>query len=565
MATKYKRAGSGNYSADASWSTTSGGSADTVKPTAADDVIFDSNSGDCTLDAASLAKTVVTTGYIGTFTWNAFSWTVSGSVLFVAGMTLNALATSTLIINATATLTTGGKLLPLVSHTSGTLTLGDDLNTLASKSITVTLSGTAVDLNGHKILGNSITNRVFINSSVIGTAKTLLNCLSTSFANADFRDITFTSASDLNLSAITGGSGNCLGNTLTGGGSVLTFTPSVDQHWNGTSGGNTSTNAWTTRVPLPQDKVYFDAAFTTSQTVTNDMPRFGKDIDFTGATNNPAFASSINFLTFGSYTLLPGMASSSAVTLGLCGRGSHTVSLPTASVGQTIQILTFGGTYQLLTNVVTGGSFSHLNGTLDWNGKNITCATFVTNVTTTRVITNATGTLTVSSSPTIWALTTTNLTFDPSNLTIVISGAGAAKTFALGGLTYKKIQYNAAGGALTLSGGGTITTLEVQPGVAQTINITSSTTITVGTFRISGSSGKLMTLQAVTGGTFASISKAAGVVSLDYMSIKDIHFVGGATFYAGSHSTDVSGNSGITFTDPPSTGTHIYGDEGLIS
>ena len=55
-ATKFARTAGGNWSADATWSTSSGGAADTVAPTAADDVVLDANSGNVTIDAAAVCR-----------------------------------------------------------------------------------------------------------------------------------------------------------------------------------------------------------------------------------------------------------------------------------------------------------------------------------------------------------------------------------------------------------------------------------------------------------------------------------------------------------------------------
>jgi hypothetical protein len=38
---------------------------------------------------------------------------------------------------------------------------------------------------------------------------------------------------------------------------------------------------------------------------------------------------------------------------------------------------------------------------------------------------------------------------------------------------------------------------------------------------------------------------------VDYLSIKDSNATGGAAWYAGTHSTNVSNNLGWTFTAPP--------------
>jgi hypothetical protein len=69
--TKYARAGGGNWNADATWSTTSGGGADTTVPTAGDDVVLDASSGNVTINVASVCRSLDCTGYTGTLTHNA--------------------------------------------------------------------------------------------------------------------------------------------------------------------------------------------------------------------------------------------------------------------------------------------------------------------------------------------------------------------------------------------------------------------------------------------------------------------------------------------------------------
>lgn len=564
MAVKYFRNVTGNYTDDTSWSTTSGGANDTTKPTASDDVKLDGNSGACTISAASVAKTVDCTGYTNTLTHNAFTWTISGSLTLVSGMTYTPLATSTISFNATATLTTGGKLIPLLTTTSGTLTLGDNLNFMASKVLTFTLSGTNVDMNGKSINGNSAINRILIASGTIGTGKTLTVNGGT-FSNANFRDITFSNATDLDLSAITGLSGDSGGNTITGGGTVLTFTTPATQTWSGSSGGNWSANAWSGRVPLPQDNASLGVAFSASQTVTADMPSLGKSIDWTGATGNPTFTLSVDPMSiYGSLTLISGMSIGGVGNLHMRGRSSYTITSAGLTIGYGVNITAPGGTYTLQDNLRTNTSCAHNNGTWDWNGKDLNVPAMLTSNTNTRSILNATGTLELRTAPTAWAINTSGLTFDPSNLTVLVDGANV--TFNLAGLHFKKLTSSASGATFTLSGGGTIDTLIIRPTGAKTFKITSSTTVTIGSvLNMTGSSGNVITFAAVTGGTFATLAMPATMFSGDYFSIQDIHVTGGGTFYAGAHSTDVSGNSGITFTAPPDTGTHMYGDEGLIS
>lgn len=74
---KYLRSVGGNWSANASWSTTSNGSADTVKPTASDDVILDSFSGQLTIDENGFCRSLDCNGYTNTLTRPASAFKVS--------------------------------------------------------------------------------------------------------------------------------------------------------------------------------------------------------------------------------------------------------------------------------------------------------------------------------------------------------------------------------------------------------------------------------------------------------------------------------------------------------
>src|SRR5205814_622592 len=79
-------------------------------------------------------------------------------------------------------------------------------------------------------------------------------------------------------------------------------------------------------------------------------------------------------------------------------------------------------------------------------------------------------------------------------------------------------------------------------------------TVTIaGTITMVGSSGNLSTIISSAAGTAATISKASGTVSCDYLSLKDSTATGGASFFAGDHSTNVSGNTGWIFTHPTFT------------
>jgi len=133
--------GTWNATATGKWSTTSGGGAGSAVPTASDDVFFDGNSGTntITLSGSRSAKTLTCTSFAGTFDMgnNANTLNMSGSVVFVSGMTLSH-TDSQLNFIATASLTSGGKTLPIVTCAGSGITLTIQSTFVSDQGITVT-------------------------------------------------------------------------------------------------------------------------------------------------------------------------------------------------------------------------------------------------------------------------------------------------------------------------------------------------------------------------------------------------------------------------------------------
>jgi len=75
-------------------------------------------------------------------------------------------------------------------------------------------------------------------------------------------------------------------------------------------------------------------------------------------------------------------------------------------------------------------------------------------------------------------------------------------------------------------------------------------TTTVTNFTVSGTEDNLVTLAPWLSNSF-TLSKASGTVSVDYLSINGSNATGGAAWYAGVNSVDVSNNTGWIFTTPP--------------
>jgi hypothetical protein len=492
--TKYARTAGGNWSADATWSTTSGGGADTVAPTSNDDVVFDANSGNVTIDATATAKTLIQTGYTNVLTQSAFFTLTGGTMTLLSGKYNWTL--QTIQFNAAVTLTSGGNVLPPLYQSSGTLTLGDNLTIYGGSPAAYLLLGStgSANLAGHTISGTSITNRVLIYSGVVGSPRTITTSVAGSaFANADFQDIAFANGgANLDLSAIPGLSGDCGGNSMSGGG-TLTFTPATPQTWKVTTGGNWSdVNNWTSRVPLAQDNVSF-GNMSANQTITVDMPRIGKDVSFASATNTPT----VNFTTTGLTYTVYGSLNLTGIGTFSCTKGfsvgGRTAGLTITSAGKafTSSFLVYAanGTYTLADALNIGSyNLQVLNGMFVTAGYSVTCGGFYSNSSNTRSVDISNSTITMSGQTV--AITSAGLTaFTTTGSTIALTYTGAtASTFSVAsGLVVNNITIAPGSGVLTFSGAFTFANMSMSSAGARTVKFTKSTTYTMtGTSFLTG-------------------------------------------------------------------------------
>ena len=694
MATKYARAAGGNWSADATWSLSSGGAADTVAPNSADDCILDAASGNVTIDAGGTrnCKSLDCNGYTGTLT-HAASTTLgignSGSagagnrmLRLSAGMTYTINSGSAFAISGVSgtvqTITTAGKTMPYTQpsgvgsyqltdsfstastfdHVGGTfdtnnqtvscgifqstgsttrtLTLGSSAITCTStgtawsaatvtnltvtaNTATVTLTGSAATFasgnqnwNGMSVVmsgsgtqvwncssgctvqnltrigtasktdafqinvavsgcvangtltitGNSLTNRILVFCSGLGTAKTI-TAGAVSLTNVDFRDITAAGA------AIpwTGTSmGNALGNTN------ITFDTPTTRY--GVAAGNwSSTSMWSTSsggapgasVPLPQDNVVLDAN-SAAGTYTIDMPRVGADLTCTGFTRTLDFSSTNDI--YGSVTLASGMTCTGIGTTSLLGRSSYLIT--SAGKTWTQRFNFYAGTYTLadaFTNSRSATSITvDLIGALNDGGFAISltgaAGGLAGSAVTSTITLSGTTTITSTTNAAPWVVTFAILNHTG---TIILSGANAIdRTFTGGSLpkTYGTLtDQNTLGGKLTITGANTFTTINKTATVACTLTLPSAATTTVTNFNVNGIAGNLLTLNSSTPTSAAILSKPTGLVSCDYLSIQDSTATGGARYFAGTHSTNVSGNTGWNFIAP----TYNTSSTGIIA
>jgi hypothetical protein len=139
--------------------------------------------------------------------------------------------------------------------------------------------------------------------------------------------------------------------------------------------------------------------------------------------------------------------------------------------------------------------------------------------------------------------------------------AATAKTFiggATGSTVYNCTLVQAGAGVLTITGntspGNTFNDITSTQRPA-TITFTSGTTNTFNNFSVNGTAGNLVTINSTVAGTQHTLIKVGGIVSGNYLSIRDSNATPATTWYAGTTSTNVSNNTGWIFTAPP---TGVY-------
>lgn len=366
------------------------------------------------------------------------TWTLSGS-----GLTFNE-NTSSIRVTSATTFTGGGETYYEVqlNSTANTIAGSNSYTTLtrtgtATRTDTLTLTaGTTQTVTGtFTCAGNSVTNRVLIETTAHGTQATI-SAATVTVSNTDFKDTIGTGAGSWNFAA-SAAVGNCGNNTGITATTAVTQYLQIGASANWSTAGNwflaTNGGGGAGRVPLPQDTAILDAnSFTAGSIVlTQDMPRIGP-VDFTGTTNTPTWTLSTAFSTFGSLTLVSGMTLSGTATITWEARSTTTLTSAGKSFSNSLIVdapantLTIQDAFTIgaaNTLEVRRGSFSH-------NNFAVSCGIYQTDSGFTRTVTWGTADLTLTgSSATILAFSpSTGLTFTVGTGVIKCTYSGATGT-----------------------------------------------------------------------------------------------------------------------------------------
>lgn len=407
-ATRYAvSGGTGNWNSTTNWSTTSGGASGASFPTSSDDVIFDANSGNLTVNVASACLSFTGTGYTGILTINtAILLTINGNITLGSGMSFSGSGFFT--VNAISTIISNGVVIPNFTFgatASYTVTLNDDLNCtnnnfLGSPTInghtiyisgnlsgatalpvgttTFTMNGTGavsglrmanaftintsgtITLSGSNQWNNNGSSFTYVAGTVVSTGSTCIfvNTTVTAGSSCKFQDVAFNSTSNVINSDI-----YCNGN-LTDGTSGWTingaFNIYVAGNLNSPHGGVGTATFIMTGTGTLSGRIDNNITLNTSGTITfgSSLSRNGGSFIYTAGT---VVTSGNTFTIVGSSTTidLPGITLNNIATTNnaTVTLNSNLVATGTLTASQSI---TFAG----IGNLTLGGFIATTTGRL---------------------------------------------------------------------------------------------------------------------------------------------------------------------------------------------------------
>jgi len=510
-----------NWNATA-WATTSGGTpAVNNFPLAQDTVIID--------DTSPNASTTIT---------------IPNTIYNIGTLNLSGRTAALTFANGTNTFTVYGD----ITLTSAVTTTGTGTITLAGQKSTQNITSAGRTWTQPITVNtNTATGLTLVDSFTMGS--TLTFTLTQGILNLNNNVLTtgLFSSNNSNTRTIAFGTGNI---TATGTGTVWATATALNLTVTGTPVVNvTSSGAVAITVssgsPTETNAISFNfTGGTYALSFLGVGAPAAKNVNFTGF-GGTLGAINASFI-YGNLILSPTMtltASTSAMTFASTASGKTITS-----AGKTLDFpVTFNGVggAWTLQDAMTAGSTRAVtltNGTLDLNGQTLTVGTAFTTAAGTKNITFNGGTIVCPG-----VTTTAFNNAQPTNFTSTagvapgyISMTGAtAKTFVGGGSNFAATLVQAGAGALTVTGSNTFNDIAATA-YPSTISLTSGTTQTVSNFTLAGTAGSLVTLNAVTSGSAATISKSGSSVAANYLSIKDNTPKGGANWFAAPTTTLVS-------------------------
>lgn len=488
-----------------------------------------------------------------------------------------------------------------IPASGGTYTAGTQTTTFAATTTqTITSNGRTLDFS---ITQSGVGGTVQLSGPLtLGTTRTFTLTAGTLNVSSGSLFTGIFNSNNSNTRAIAFGTNSL---NVIGSGTVMTFTAGTGVFtYTGTPTVNISNNSATATTVTFTGATVTNALnfnFTTGTYALSVLQNaaYG-DLNFTGFSGSWS-PSIYQHTIYGSLTMSSGMTFTAGT--GIWTFGATSTGKTITSAGKTLGPLTFSGSggYWTLQDNLTMAALVQSNGTIDFNGKALSCAAaavsggtlginagsltcssslsqtggtitatsgnvqttaFVSTTGTSKVVNMGSGIWTITS--TAWSVVATGLTLNAGTSTIIFSDdTTGAKTFAGGGLTYYNLQIGKTGGSAAIAtysftGANTFNTITSTKTVASTLTFPTSALTRFNTWSVAGSSGNLITVNSSVGATQAVIQvNQLNSTSIDYLSIRDIK-INGLLFYAGANSTNTSNNTYVVFANS-STAAAFYG------
>lgn len=338
------------------------------------------------------------------------------------------------------------------------------------------------------------------------------------------------------------------------------------QNWFGTSADATKDTCFylytSTPVPTSTDDVFIDSSsgFGSGGTITLTESSYCKD--FVSNSGHTYTLGGNNFIISGSIILESGMTIDSSEVI-LTSFADELITSGGYTMNSNSSLSIIGTGSWTMQDDLSVTSFYQESGTFDASGFNITADSFYFLAYTGHAptVNMNTGTWEVTGTAECWEIDQFDgqvVTLNASTSTLKFTDATTNTKFMYLGSgdvaeahTYYNLWIACGGSKFEIYGSNTFNEIKVTGDIDQ-LNLEGSGTTTVSSFILSGTISKTIYLDTTSGSVGQHIlSKASGVVVCDYLNISNSNATGGATWYAGSHSTNTTNNTGWIFSDPP--------------
>ena len=414
-------------------------------------------------------------------------------------------------------------------------------------------SNRTIYLNGNIAVSGTCGYNAILKTNSVGSAVNFIRTSGTLTANGiTLKDnfaaggATFIANNSINAGNVTGWTINqpVPGNFYWIGGGGYWSDPS---HWSLTSGGTPGSC-----IPGANDDVYFDAnsGFTPGSYVYFDLPDvYCHSMDWTGAQNNPVMVASGNSNLLhinGSLTLINAMTLAYYSYIYFDGTNTgNTITMAGQSFYYPVWFNGNGGSWIVQDSLVSNNDIYFDYGTINTNGKPLTCGNFYSNPGNTRTLILGNSNIKVN---TYFLINSNGLQMDGGTSTINFLSTSTNYLYMTGSYSSGQFVYNVnfAGPAYIYGDWQIDGTLALRGG--QIYIFESNRTIYLnGNIGKSGNVALFSDIRTTSNGTQVNFIKTSGCVFVDYVSMRDVNAQGGATFNLGVNSLNMGNNSGWNF------------------